>query len=231
MTQPMAMDHERGPFSGLLAAQIFFISVTPFVSDHGVGNFFLHVALFGILATSAYVSSSNRSLLIISVAFFALSAFTWLGPDLLSANVEEFLRFGIVGLAFAFTASIVIFALAQHERVTTDTILGGIDAYLLIGCAFAMGHAALMVIDASAYMIGDESLWQVFKASNDSRGFATLLYFSFASLTTLGLGDIAPVNPVARLLTSFEAVVGQLFVAIFIARLVSLEVSQRYAPR
>ena len=49
-----------------------------------------------------------------------------------------------------------------------------------------------------------------------------LLYFSFTTLTTLGYGDIAPLSPIARIWTVFEAIFGTLFLAILIARLVGL---------
>lgn len=230
-TTSTAMEHERGPFAGLLVAQLFFIGVTPFVSDTGAGNVFLHVAVFGILITSAYLSSSSRNLLVISIVILLLTAITWLGPSLLPATAEEALRVGIAGLGFTFTASFILMTIARHERVTTDTILGGINAYLLMACAFTMFHAAVMVIEPDAYRLGNDALREVFTGSHDSRGFSTLLYFSFTTLTTLGYGDIVPVGPVARLLTSAEAVLGQLYVAIFIARLVSLEVNQRSIPR
>ena len=55
----------------------------------------------------------------------------------------------------------------------------------------------------------------------------TLLYFSFVTLTTLGFGDITPVSPLAQTLTWLEAVAGQLYLAILLARLVSLHVAAR----
>jgi hypothetical protein len=229
-TMSVAMDHERGPFAGLLVAQLFFIGVTPFVNDTGTGNVFLHVAVFAILAASAYVSWSSRNLLIISIVFFVGAAVSWLGPDFLPGVIDELLRFLIVGVGFAFTAAIILVTVARHERVTTDTILGGINAYLLIACAFTMFHAVVLVVDPGAYQLDGSPLQEVFDRSRDSRGFSTLLYFSFSTLTTVGFGDITPVHPVARMLTSFEAVMGQLYVAIFIARLVSLEVSQKFGP-
>jgi len=54
-----------------------------------------------------------------------------------------------------------------------------------------------------------------------------MLYFSFGTLTTASYGDIRPVYPIARNLTNLEAVIGQLFPATLLARLVSLEISQR----
>ncbi len=231
MAQGLAMPHQRGPFAGLLLAQLFFIAITPFISDTGAGNVFLHLAVFGILATGAYASSTSRSLLVVSVVIFVSAAASWVGPGFLPENVERLTQVGVVGIGYTFTAVIILVSVARHERITTDTILGGINAYLLIAFAFTMFHVAVMVIDPDSYRIGDQSLAEVFDGSRDSRGVATLVYFSFTTLTTLGLGDIVPVHPVARLLTSCEAVFGQLYVAIVIARLVSLEVSQRFVSR
>jgi voltage-gated potassium channel Kch len=54
-----------------------------------------------------------------------------------------------------------------------------------------------------------------------------LIYFSFATLTTVGYGDITPVHPIARSLAMLEALIGQLFPVILIARLVSMELYYR----
>jgi hypothetical protein len=56
---------------------------------------------------------------------------------------------------------------------------------------------------------------------------AALLYFSFSTLTTAGFGDITPVHPLARNLANLESVIGQLYPATLLARLVSLELEHR----
>lgn len=226
----VAMQHERGPFSGLLGAQLFFIGATPFIRNDGFGGVLLYTGVFAIMLAGAYVCAASRLLLWISIGFVVTAAGAWFAPDVLPGEIDELLRLSVVGTGTAFTAVIVLIAVARHERVTTDTILGGINAYLLIAVAFMMLHGAIMVVEPSAYMVGGVTLHDKLLTEADSRGFATLLYFSFTTLTTLGYGDIIPVDPFARLVTSGEAVLGQLFVAIFIARLVSLEVSQRPAP-
>jgi hypothetical protein len=56
------------------------------------------------------------------------------------------------------------------------------------------------------------------------RGETTLLYFSFATLTTLGYGDIVPTSPISRMLASLEAIAGQLYLAVLVARLVGMHI-------
>ena len=58
-----------------------------------------------------------------------------------------------------------------------------------------------------------------------------LAYFSFTTLTTLGFGDIVPLNPLARSLVVLEALVGQLFPVILIARLVTMEIDYHQRTR
>jgi hypothetical protein len=53
-----------------------------------------------------------------------------------------------------------------------------------------------------------------------------VLYFSFATLTTLGYGDIVPVSAIARTLATLEAITGQLYLAVLVARLVGLHIAE-----
>jgi voltage-gated potassium channel Kch len=124
---------------------------------------------------------------------------------------------------------VVTRAVYAHKTVTHDTILGGINVYLLMGFTFQMLHATIMLIDPASYSISGQYLTSYLNADDDIRSFATLLYFSFTTLTTLGYGDILPTSTVARLTTSIEAIFGQLFVAVFIGRLVALEVGRHTA--
>jgi voltage-gated potassium channel Kch len=62
-------------------------------------------------------------------------------------------------------------------------------------------------------------------ATDPSEAFATMLYFSFVTITTLGYGDIVPVSGAAKILSSGEALFGQIYLAVFIARLVALHVA------
>jgi hypothetical protein len=56
------------------------------------------------------------------------------------------------------------------------------------------------------------------------------LYYSMVTLTTLGYGDITPLNPIARMFAALESFIGQLYVAILVARLVGIQISQSREP-
>jgi hypothetical protein len=95
--------------------------------------------------------------------------------------------------------------------VTADIIIGGISVYLLIGHLWFLFYRIVYLIDPKAFF-----------NSIERHGLYLLIYYSFTTLTSLGYGDIVPVNRIVMLLSNIEAIVGQLFPAIFIARLVSL---------
>lgn len=106
-------------------------------------------------------------------------------------------------------------------RVTTDQVAGAISVYFLLGLLWSMIYGIVSAVDPGAFSgIKPFSL----KQSGAQQDF---IYFSFVTLTTLGYGDMAPVSSFARTLAWFEAVFGQLYLAVTIARLVSLEITDR----
>jgi voltage-gated potassium channel Kch len=107
-------------------------------------------------------------------------------------------------------------------RVTWHRVQGAIALYLVLGLLFAHLFGLLNVLVPAAFTNVPPGL-------NADAVFyrGRLLYFSFVTLTTTGYGDIVPLHPVARSLATLEAVIGQLFPATLLARLVSLELEGR----
>jgi hypothetical protein len=103
--------------------------------------------------------------------------------------------------------------------------MGAIAAYLLIGLIWSLIYYTIGLHIPGAFK-GLEALME-----GDKEVLRThFQYFSFTVLTTVGFGDIVPVHPIARMAAVLEGVVGQLFPAILIARLVSLQVQSRQKP-
>jgi hypothetical protein len=103
----------------------------------------------------------------------------------------------------------------RDERVTVNTLLGAVCAYLLIGWLFATFYQ----------LAGEMSPGSIAGFRSEIPSEAESIYYSFVTLTTLGYGDITPVAPYARALAYVEAIIGQLFPAILIARFVGLHIS------
>jgi hypothetical protein len=108
--------------------------------------------------------------------------------------------------------------------VTAHRVQGAVSAYVLFGVCWALLYEllALRLPGAFSYPAA---------APAGSARDASLAYFSFATLTTVGYGDVTAVHPVARMFSILEALTGQLYPATLLARLVSLEIMHRDAPR
>ena len=103
--------------------------------------------------------------------------------------------------------------------VTYHRIIGAVLVYLLIAVGFACLFALIGLSSDDAFKGVDFT---------DDRSLASkVFYLSFATLTTTGYGDVVPVHPWARSLCNIEAIVGQLFPATLLARLVTLELGRR----
>jgi len=121
-------------------------------------------------------------------------------------------------------ATVVLIQVFREGPITVPRIQGAVCAYVLIGLMFALSYRLVSLLVPDAFN---------FTAPPPAHDPLTgqLAYFSFVTLTTVGYGDITPVHPAARSLANLEALVGQLFPAILIARLVSLEIHYRQLRR
>ena len=104
--------------------------------------------------------------------------------------------------------------------VTAHRIRGAIVLYLHFALIFTFLYAVVLFYVPGAF--GDTL------ATTDSLAGVKLLYFSFTTLTTVGYGDVVSVHPFARSIANLEAIVGQLFPATLLARVVTLEAAGRH---
>jgi hypothetical protein len=122
----------------------------------------------------------------------------------------------IVGVTLAWAVARATFA---PGRVTYHRVVGAVLLYLTVAIIFAALFTFIGTLDPKAF-IG--------LSVQDSPKLATqLIYFSFATLTTTGYGDLAPLHPLARSLCNMEAIFGQLYPATLVARLVTLQLAHQ----
>lgn len=122
----------------------------------------------------------------------------------------------ILGITLGWVVARAVFA---RGRVTFHRIVGAILLYLTIAVTFValFTFVGLLVPDAFSGL-----------SFEDNPALASrLIYFSFVTLTSTGYGDIVPVDPVARSLCNVEMIIGQLYPATLLARLVTLELADR----
>ena len=102
--------------------------------------------------------------------------------------------------------------------VDTNRIVGAICIYLLMGLIWALMYLFIAQAIPGAFNGVEQLVWY--------DNFADVAYYSYVTLTTLGYGDISPVAPIARFLVYMEAVVGVFYMAILVASLIGVGISE-----
>jgi hypothetical protein len=206
---------ERG-----LTAMLAFLVLALFIGaplSHVLGQLPFDI-FFSLLLVSGVVAFSRRRWLAGAVALsgvFGL-ALRWArfesGREVANAG-ETWLSL----LTMLILTGLVLEHVFREGSITGDRIRGAIAAYLLLGLVWTFAYILVEHFSPGAIQSSGA-------ASKDNAHFA---YFSFVTLTTLGYGDIVPVHPLARTLAIGEALVGQLYLAILIGRLISLQIAAR----
>lgn len=113
----------------------------------------------------------------------------------------------------------ILHSISQNKDITADTLFGAVCGYLFIGLSWSFIFLLINVINPDAFTTALTST-----SLHSSTLNAT--YYSFTTLTTLGYGDILPVSYLARTFSWLEAVVGQIYLAVWISQLVGLRIAQ-----
>jgi len=127
-------------------------------------------------------------------------------------------------LIFSALTWVVAHAVYAPGRITFHRLQGAVIMYLSLATMFGTGFSLVWELTPSAFA-------NLSAAAPGPSEFATTLYFSLATLTTTGYGDIALLNPFARSLANLESVIGPFYLAITVARLVTLELEDRRRNR
>lgn len=121
-------------------------------------------------------------------------------------------------LFFSLLARLVLTHIFKEGPINFYRIQGSIVVFLIIGILYGLLYTILEMLIPGSFIItaGGRPVHNT---------YAQLLYFSFVTMTTLGIGDMIPVAPVAKALVVFQGMIGLLYPVVMIARLVSMEVS------
>jgi hypothetical protein len=118
----------------------------------------------------------------------------------------------LAGLLLLATPFIILRRIATDKVVTTETVMGGVAVYLLLGFSFAFIYSAIaLVIHPTPFFTGVPSTT-----------LNSTLFFSYTTLTTVGYGNLVPAAPLGQTFAMLEALFGQIYLVLIVARLVSL---------
>jgi len=207
----------KGKFLFLLISILCILVFVPifrgFVEIRILTNIFLTTTLI----SGVYAVSKKKHVLLTAV-FLAMPFFAsiWTGILLKVPSLV------LVGECFGilFTGFIVIIILSfifGEQEVTINVIHGAIVVYLLIAIMWAFIYSVLEIIQPGSFAIGEGQI---------EVGRLLFIYYSFVTITTLGYGDITPVTAPANSFAILEAVTGQIYLVVLVARLVGMHIAQ-----
>lgn len=220
----------RSRFAILLVCLLGLFVIHPMLPQRPGGGDLVHLdAALGLVLLGSLASLSHRrSVIAVGVALVAAAlaavAIARAAPDRVTVIIA--LLAAIAALLFTIVA--VLAHVVREKQVSSDAIVGGICAYFLLGAVWALIYSLLERLDpgalesASGAVFGGEPWAGVLVPD--------LLYYSVFVLTTIGPQLLHPVSGAARAWTGLEAMTGQLFLAVFIARLVGLHASRPTTP-
>ena len=200
----------------LLVALAILLIAAPFVEELQGGHLILSV-LFSLVLLAAVVAVAQRKRSLVIALVLAVPALTirWINhfrPDLV--HPAAFLICAL--LLLAFVIGHLLYFILHAPVVTVEVLCASIAAYLMLGLTWTVAY---WLVDQLTP--GGAFSFNTGRGAQSMNGF-TGLYFSFITLSTVGYGDITPVSRAARWLAATEAMIGMLYVAVLIARLVSL---------
>jgi hypothetical protein len=204
----------------LLIALVALLIGYPYFENTRTGAFFGGVTALLALMGGVYVVRANRRTfgvaLVLALATATASARAFLGGVRGDAAVEA-----AFSAFYAFMTVAVFLEVIQERRVSADTLYGTVCVYLLVGMTFGSLYDLVETLHPGSFQINVDS------AGPAEIRWRTLIFFSFMTLTTTGLGDVTPVTTQAQSLVSIEGVIGVLYVAVLIARVVGIYARRR----
>ena len=209
---PGASRYSAGTFLCVLLVMFF---VSPFLEALPDGDLIETVLMTVVLGSAVLaVGGRHRSLAMAIVLVLPALAAKWMNhlrPDLISEAITA-----AAGMAFiAFVVVNLFLFILRASRVDSDVLCAAISAYLLLGMLWALAYILVDSLCPGSFLFEKEP------EGCSMVGF-TAFYFSFVTLSTVGFGDITPISNVARMLVVMEAITGMFYMAILIARLVSM---------
>lgn len=219
--------------TALLVAIIAAFLVRPLIGDSGAGPILFSVAMLLLLILSLYNIDvdelvGDREVLLAQKKRRSIIAWTLAIPAMAERLIVIFSpsrSIYLIGsfvwlLLFAFITWNELRAVLRQKEITREVISMSISTYLLLGLTCGLFYIVLHDLQPNAFSFGSGP------ALTEQQIIPVLIYFSLTTLSTIGFGDITPVTLQARYAAVAEGITGQFYLAILVARLVGMQMTQ-----
>ncbi|WP_455365606.1 potassium channel family protein [Kaarinaea lacus] len=178
------------------------------------------------MLTAIFTVSKTRRSKVIGIAFAIPVGILSAGQILTETAVAEFMYQALAISYLCYAIVLIMKYVFDQQPVIANKIFAALCVYLLISLVWALLYAMIELLQPNSFIYVLAQQQDTVKMAFGHGDTAIAIYYSLVTMTTLGYGDIAPANEVARTFASMQAVIGQLYIAVLIARLVGLHASQ-----
>jgi hypothetical protein len=205
----------------LLLSLVVMILLHPILDRGTLRRLLMEVLIFvPVVLATLRLSQIKRHLWPTVLLMVAAMILAVLG-DVMQSSALITMKWGFLAAFFAVTVAGLFTYLREAHEVTESHLYTAVSTYLLLGMAWFSVYCAMDTLHPGSVMQGGTVL-----KNRESE----LLYFSLVTLSTIGYGDIVPVDPEVRMLAALEGLIGVLYIAITIAILVSAFRHRRDLP-
>lgn len=220
--QPILEAFLRGRFSLFLITMVAMFFVMPLVGqEQGLVDKILGWLSIAVLLSCMRAISNSRRFFILMAVLTGINIVLTGTENMITKDIPAF-DLAVLGFS-AFYYILVFFSIMRFvlnsDPVTADKIYGAISAYMVMGIIWAYIYTMFYEINAASFKIPEA--WLTYETVNSFWAY----YFSFTTLTTLGYGDITPQTPATQAYAIMQAAIGQVFLAVIVARLIALHIS------
>jgi hypothetical protein len=209
----------KGKFFYLLISIVFLLLLYPFLEYGDIRETLLSVLSVIVAITGIYAVSYNKRDLLIAI-LLGIPMITAEVFDIFGVELPHAVIVVLALLFYLFTLITIVSHVFSGEEVTGDIIYGAICVYLLIGVTWTGIFILIEILKPGSFYINTS-----YNPDHTPNSF-DFLYYSYATLTTLGYEEITPISSYARSFGILETIVGQLYLTILVARLIGLHITR-----
>jgi hypothetical protein len=216
MTHTISSFFSRNRFLLLFISFILLFVLEPLVDNAIALDTLLDFLVTLILMSAVYAISQKRRTLAIALLLGIPFFLGHWGVYVLDSVPLKLLGVLSGVLFFGYVSGLIVMHLFTEQKITPDLVIGSVCGYFLLGFMWAFTYAAIEIVLPGSLHLTHEGY----------RDLSNFAYFSFVTLTTLGYGDVLPLTSPARNFAILEAVIGQIYLTVLVARLVGIHISQ-----
>ena len=219
MARRLLVQIARGNYFYLLFSLVLLLLLAPLFQETFIGSIIVDIAYAAVFLSAAYAVSEKSRLFTLALVLVVLILAARWSSDFLNNDSLALASKTLTLVFFVFIVCVMLSHVLKDEEVTANKICGALSVYLLIGVTWALLFTVIEGIRPQSFLIAGVQGAGIREISSH------FTYYSFVTLTTLGYGDITPLTPTAKAFSYMEAVLGQIYLAVLIARLVGLHIA------